>query len=635
MVHTGCSTREGSSTTEGKEDMDAKELLDEWMYSSIVPSPKTFRATSDEPVREVLIGRLEDGSEVWAFGVVYYDWTFDGGPTTNQYWAWYLNRRDALRRQLVEAYRYSDMARTWMFHRPETQDECLRLERREIGAVDGEAVIVYRYPMCERGRPTHWRIGCDEKEARRRQRCALWYFSGSKADPALEYPDPEDPNAQIPEIVQCAYGTCAETGQALVRYGMFRDDEYSYETSWFETLEYAQDARAKAQERFRVQQAHCQLRRDQKIAEAVHMEVRRQEDELRALSWYDAVRTMVDPSIVAAYDALYLEWPEPGKVDPVEHVAECRTFAAAVEALRNAIEAAYLNRAVACEEHQLQERVTALLDHWYPTCPLCGEKYQRGDFETVLVTGELLITGCGCPERGWDDRTQDAPAIVNAVHKARRMCLHRDHLPELRNGALHNGRDVTTISAVQYRGVVLARFVLVYYNLSLQPALLIDTNAWLQLPSGSNVAAQCAFDPVWERVTLPAVRREEYRYAEERVEAGTVRKIAFQLGEQSGRWYADVQDACGWRRFVVDPQRCNFPIQAGVLYYCQVDSLPDNWRPRMTEYVRPYLAVPLVSQRDTALRRTEARQPSRTPQASKSKGGFGTFADLLQEKLTR
>lgn len=599
-------------------------------------SCETFRPTSKEPVKEVVIGRLEDGSEVRAFGVVHYYWSREGKSVMSPSWAWYLNRTEALRHQLVEAYRYNHEAQSWMHYSPDENDLRLRFERRVIGQVDGVDVVVYRYPVREPFGVLHWRIGHNLKEALRMQRRALWHYSyRSISGPDLVYPDPEDPNAQIPEIVQYRYGTCVETGEALIRYGMFwMRRELDEATCWFETHQEAMSARAEAQARLRMEQERCQLERDKKDAVKVYSNACRQTDTLTAQPWYAAARAMVDRSIVDAYDAAHFDPPEWEWDTPAEYLANIRRYEEVLHALQKAVDDAYLAHLVACDERKLVTRVGEFLDHWYPTCPLCGKEYKRGDFETSVSVGELLITGCECPEYGWDRSAQHTPAVVSAALKALNHPWDT-HPSELHNGTLHNGHVVITISAVQYRGEVLARFVLVYHNLYLRPALLINTNAWLQLPMGPSVAAKSTFESVWEQVTLPAVRRAEYQRAEKYVEEGRVKKIAFRFSENSGRWYADVHDSCGRRRFVVDPRKCSFPVEAGVLYYCRVDPQPDNWRPGVTEYVWPYLEVPRFMQEVRSPWQTKTDQFSSTPVASRGKGGFGTIGDLLRERLKR
>lgn len=612
---------------------NAQEVLDLWIAENWRLSAASFVPTAEEPVLEIAVGQLDDGALVQAYGVVHYGWGYDGGKTAHPAWAWYLNRNDALRRVLTESYRYTEEGESWLAHQPLAQKEYERLERREIGFIDEVPVIAFRYAECESRRVPHWRIGCDEAEALRMLRRVVWHFHKT-ALPGMQYPDPQDPTAQIPEIMHHHYGSCPETGEDLYRYGMF-DADANFRTSellWFETLENAQRSRVLVEETFRDHQAELQFRRDQKAVVDLFHSVCQKEEALTALPWYWGVRTMVDQKLVIEYEAKIVFLPDHGQINPVELMAQCQEWEAAINALRAAIDETYLERAMACESRGLKERLTALLDHWCPTCILCGEGYQRGDLDTVLVLGELRLTGCGCPERGWDERNTEAPAIVQAVHSARRMHLVRGQIPELFDRADYKGWSTTTIFAVRYNGVALIRWVLVNESNRLQPALSINTAALLELPQAeTHFVTSCTYDPVWERVTLPAVQAERYRRAEERVQDGTVMKIAFEFGELSKRWFADVRDVCGMRRFVVDPQRCGVLIQANVLYYCDVDPMPENWRPRMTEYARPYLAVPSHSVSELG-KRAEARPVHRAQQASGGKGGFGTFADLLRSQ---
>lgn len=611
---------------------NAQEVLDLWIAENWRLSAASFVPTAEEPVLEIAVGQLDDGTLVQAYGVVHYGWGYDGEKTSHPAWAWYLNRNDALRRVLTESYRYTEEGESWLAHQPLVQKEYECLGRREIGSIDEVPVIAFRYAVCESRRVPHWRIGCDEAEALQMLRRVVWHFH-KNALPGMQYPDPQDPTAQIPEIMRYHYGSCPETGEDLYRYGMF-DADANFRTSellWFETLENAQRSRVLVVETFRDAQADHQLRRDQDAAEDVYMSVRRQEEELTALPWYWGVRTMVDQSIVAAYDAQFVELLERRQINPVELMAQCQEWEAAINALRAAIDETYLERAMACESRGLKECLTALLDHWCPICVLCGKEYQRGDLDTVLVLGELRLTGCGCPERGWDEQNTEAPAIVQAVSIARGMHLFRGQIPELFDRADYRG-CTTTIFAVRYNSVALIRWVLVNESLRFQPALIINTAALLELPQAeTNLVTSCTYDPVWERVTLPAVQAERYRRAEERVQDGTVMKIMFEFGELSKRWFADVRDVCGIRRFVVDPQRCGVLIEANVLYYCDVDPMPEHWRPRMTEYARPYLAVPSHSVSERG-KRSEVRPVHRAQQAFGGKGDFGTFADLFRSK---
>jgi hypothetical protein len=80
----------------------------------------------------------------------------------------------------------------------------------------------------------------------------LWDSWTAKGRPSIAVPDPTDPEAVIPEVIECQYGISVVDGSALFAYGSvaFNPQRWSYDrwfvTVWYQSRDLAEQARTDA-----------------------------------------------------------------------------------------------------------------------------------------------------------------------------------------------------------------------------------------------------------------------------------------------------------------------------------------------------------------------------------------------------